>query len=380
MFEFVAALRGRYKFPPQKNQNIPWILNPAGCFSSAIMPFMRKFLVALVMTAGIFFVITQFAQLENIIETVRRGDVRFLLLAVLVQGIWLVNVAALYRAIYRALGIEERLKDMILVAAAANFVNVVTPTAGVGGMAVLISEARRKNYSSGRTTVASAMYVLFDYAGFLVVLALGLLVLFRRDKLQMTELAASGIFLFIAGMIVALLYLGMRSEQQLGRFLAGLGNLGNRMLRPFRRNKKRDYLSIERAYTFARDVSEGMQQLSGRPRALIVPLLLGLSGKALLIIVMFLAFLAFDVPVSAGTVIAAFSIAFLFMIVSPTPNGVGFVEGALTLLLASFYIPLSDAAVVAITYRGITYWLPLAFGMMALRWLGEVEQAAPAES
>jgi uncharacterized protein (TIRG00374 family) len=109
-------------------------------------------------------------------------------------------------------------------------------------------------------------------------------------------------------------------------------------------------------------------------------MLLGLSSKVLLIIVLFLIFMAFDVPVSAGTLIAGFSIAFLFTIVSPTPNGVGFVEGALTLTLASFYIPLSDAAVVAITYRGVTFWLPLVFGMLALRWLGGVEHVAPTES
>ena len=332
------------------------------------------------MTAGIFFVITQFAELENIVETVKRGKLGFLFIAVAVQFVWLVNVAALYRAIYRVLGIDEKLKDLILVAAAANFVNVVTPTAGVGGIAVFISEARRKGYSRGRTTVASAMYVLFDYASFLLVLALGLIVLFRRGQLNITEIAASGLLLLIAIIIAVLLYLGMNSEQQLGNFLAWMGRKVNKFMRPFRRKKKSDYLSIDRAYTFACDVSEGMQELRGKPRELIVPMLLALSGKVLLIIVMFLIFMAFDVPISAGTLIAAFSIAFLFMIVSPTPNGVGFVEGAITLTLASFYIPLSDAAVVAITYRGVTYWLPLAFGMISLRWLGGVDQVAPAES
>lgn len=341
---------------------------------------MRKFLIVIVMTAGIIFVITQFAELENIVNTVQRGDLRFLLMAVMIQGVWFVNIAALYRAIYRALGIEERLKDMILVAAAANFVNVVTPTAGVGGMAVFISEARRKDYSRGRTTVASAMYVLFDYAGFLSVLAVGLFVLFRRDKLQMTEVAASGIILFVAVILAALLYMGMYSEQHLGRFLAWMARGVNKILRPFRRDKTRDYLSTDRAYTFARDVAEGMQELRGDPRKLVVPLLLALSSKILLIIVLFLVFMAFGVPVSAGTLIAGFSIAFLFMIVSPTPNGVGFVEGALTLALASFYIPFGDAAVIAITYRGVTFWLPLVFGMLALRWLGGVDQVVSAEN
>ena len=90
---------------------------------------MRKFWVALVMMVGIIFIITQFAELENMAKTIQRGALRYLLLAILFEGIWLVNVAALYRTIYRLLGIDENLKDLFLTAAAANFVNVVTPTA-----------------------------------------------------------------------------------------------------------------------------------------------------------------------------------------------------------------------------------------------------------
>ena len=330
---------------------------------------MRKLFISFALVAGIIFIITQIQDFGSIIDTVKRADLRFLLLAILVQSVWLLNVAALYRSIYRVLGIEESLVQMMLTAASANFVNVVTPTAGVGGMAIFISEARRKEYSSGRTTVASAMFVLFDYAGFLMVLALGLIVLFRRDKLQVPELAASGVLLLIALVIASLLYLGMYSEQKLGRFLASGATLVNKIARPIQRDKTIDYLSLDRAFTFARDVADGMRELRGKPRELILPMLLALSSKVLLIIVLLFVFLAFGVPPSLGTLIAGFSIAFLFMIVSPSPSGVGFVEGALTLALASFYIPLSDAAVITIAYRAITFWLPLLIGMVAIRRL-----------
>jgi uncharacterized protein (TIRG00374 family) len=333
---------------------------------------MRKLFFAFALVAGVIFIITQIQDFGSILDTIRRSELRFLLIAARVQGIWLVNVAALYRAIYRVLGIEESLKQMTLIAAAANFVNVVTPTAGVGGMAIFISEARRKDYSRGRTTVASAMYVLFDYAGFLMVLALGLIVLFRRDQLQMTELGATAILLVVAFAIAALLYLGMYSERRLGRFLAWSATKINHIVLLFQRDKTHEYLSVTRAYTYAHDIAEGMRELRGKPRKLIVPMLLALSSKVLLIIVLFLVFMAFGVPPSLGTLIAGFSIAFLFTIVSPTPAGVGFVEGALTLALISFYIPASDAAVIAIAYRGVTFWLPLLFGMVAIRWLGTI--------
>ena len=259
---------------------------------------MRKIFITFALVAGIIFIITQIQDFGSIIDTVKRSELRYLFLAIGVQGVWLINVAALYRAIYRVLGIDESLIQMMFTAAAANFVNVVTPTAGVGGMAVFISEARRKEYSSGRTTVASAMFVLFDYAGFLMVLALGLIVLFRRDKLQVTELTASGVLLMIGLSIAALLYLGMYSEQKLGQILAWGATVTNKIFHPFKRDKSNEVLSVDRAYTFARDIAEGMRELRGKPKELIFPMLLALSSKGLLIIVLFFVFLAFGVPPS----------------------------------------------------------------------------------
>jgi uncharacterized membrane protein YbhN (UPF0104 family) len=36
------------------------------------------------------------------------------------------------------------------------------------------------------------------------------------------------------------------------------------------------------------------------------------------------------------------------------------------------YISLEDAAVITLSYRGITFWIPLLFGMIALRMLEKV--------
>jgi uncharacterized membrane protein YbhN (UPF0104 family) len=36
------------------------------------------------------------------------------------------------------------------------------------------------------------------------------------------------------------------------------------------------------------------------------------------------------------------------------------------------YISLEDAAVITLSYRGITFWIPLLFGMISLRMLEKV--------
>ncbi len=327
---------------------------------------MRKFIFALILLFGVIFIIGRLAELQAIIDTLQSGDWRFVILALAVQAIWMLNVTASYRTIFKALGLEETFSKLLVISTAANFVNVVAPSAGIGGVAVFVSEARRQSYSTARATLAGALYVLFDYAGFLVVLALGMLVLFRRNNVTPAEIIATGVLVLVAGILATLLYLGMRSADGLGSALGWMAHVVNRLLHPFIR---REYLSEIRAHEFALDAAQGLVEVHHSPENLLRPAILALSNKGLLISVLLLMFMAFQVPVSVGTLIASFSIGYLFFIVSPTPSGIGIVEGVMTLAMSSMYIPLGAAAVIALAYRGITFWIPLTFGGIALRIL-----------
>ncbi len=121
---------------------------------------------------------------------------------------------------------------------------------------------------------------LFDYVGFLFVLLLGLAVLARRNRLDWPEISASFIIVIIALFLTALLYLGAKSASLLGKVLCWLAHKVNRIVKPF---IHREYLSEERAYTFAQEAAEGIQALRFTPKNWIRPLLLALTNKALLI-------------------------------------------------------------------------------------------------
>jgi uncharacterized protein (TIRG00374 family) len=332
---------------------------------------MRNLIFAILLLFALVFVFFNMAEVKDIVQTLQNSDWRYILLALGLQAIWIFNLAATFQAIYRSLGLDETIERLYLMVAAANFVNVVAPSVGVGGLALFISEARRRGYSSARVTIAGGLAVFFDYLGFLSVLALGLIVLIRRNNLTPVELAASGVLVIIAVVFGILIYLGMHSERAMGRTLAWMARQLNRFLMLF---IQRQYLSEKHAFEFAREASTGLRELRQRPKSLLLPAVLSLSNKVLLIGILFLVFMAFDVPFSAGTLIAGFSIGYLFIIVSPTPAGIGVVEGALTLGLRSLNVPLGAATVIALTYRGITFWAPLLFGMFAFRWLSHTER------
>ena len=327
---------------------------------------MRKFVIILVLFVGAAFVYLSFGEIETIIQTLKQGNIWFILLAILIQCCWFFVSGFTYLSLYRILGMDGTVLQLTLMSTAANFVNTIAPSAGMGGMAVFISNASRKNQSPGKVTVVSVLYVFIDYIAFLIVLTLGLIVLFRRNDLHPTELATSSIMFAIAAGLGFLLYLGSKSAQALGNALAWMARLINRIAHPFIHHP---YLSEERAHTFAQEMATDLSSLPERYRSLIKPMLFAFANKALLMGVLVASFLSFEVPFTAGTIIGGFSISYLFLIVSPTPSGIGIVEGIMPLALSSLRVPWSQAVIITLAYRGITFWFPLGVGAIAFRAL-----------
>ena len=161
-------------------------------------PAMRKFIFILIIFLGAAFVYLSFGELESILGTLQKGNLWFILLAFVIQCTWFVVSGLIYLSLYQVLGLDGTILRFSLMSASANFVNTIAPSAGMGGMAVFISEARRNNQSSGKATVVGVLYILLDYIAFLTVLTLGLIVLFRRNDLHPTEIAASSVMVAIA--------------------------------------------------------------------------------------------------------------------------------------------------------------------------------------
>jgi uncharacterized protein (TIRG00374 family) len=327
---------------------------------------MRRALVILVIILALFFVLSRLEDVRQTAETFRAGNALWLGLALLLQITWLFTIALTLRAIYRLLGLDAALAQLVPLAITSNFVNVAAPSGGVGGMAVFVADARRRRLSTVRVTIAGALYLLYDYFSFLCVLALGMGVLVRRGNLTGVEVGAAGVLLVYALGLAALLVLGATSPPLFERVLRWGARTVNRLVHPLLR---RPYLSEARAHAFAVETAAGLGALRAHWLGYVPPALLSLLAKAQLLAILLLVFLAFGQPFSAGTIVAGYSIGSLFAIVSPTPGGMGVVEGAMTLGLTSLRVALGPATVITLAYRGLTFWLPFVYGFIAMRVL-----------
>jgi uncharacterized protein (TIRG00374 family) len=331
---------------------------------------MRKFLIAVVLLLGIVFILTRFTELENLILVLQRGSLVYLGLALLFQLAWIYNLSLFYQSVYRVLGMEARRMHIARLVTAAYFLSIIAPSGGLSGMAVFISDARRCNRPVGKVTIAGVLYVWFEYLGTLAVVILGLGELARRNNLHWSEITASAFLLAGALLISILLLMGIESPRLLAITLKALAQIVNFLLRPL---IHKNYLSEDRALSFTSDVSEGLAALRHNRRWAIWPIFYAILGKILLMIVLFMCFMAFEIPVAVGTIVAGLSISDLFLLISPTPAGIGIVEGILAVSLHTLGLPMEDATVVTLAYRGFSFWMPFLIGMVTLRLLGRSE-------
>lgn len=331
-----------------------------------ILP-LRRALILIAILLGIVFIAARFSEFEAVTDSIRHADWQFIALGIGVQTVWIITAGFVYRVIYAGLCMQEKSWRLILLAAGSVFTNIVAPSmVGVTGMAVFLSDGRRRGLPSGKITIAGVLYTLVDYFGFLMILAGGITVLIRRNNLNYAEVIATGILLLYAFILVFIFVMAMRSEQALAKTLVWLTRKINKFLRNFIR---RDYLSEENAILFAHEAEEGVTELRSQKGYVWLALGLGFFSKVLLVLVLLLIFYAFRIPFSPGTIIAGFSLSYLFLIVSPTPAGLGVVEGAMPVVLISLGVPIGASATITLVYRGITFWLPFFLGMASMRML-----------
>ncbi len=326
-----------------------------------------KIFFTVIIAFAVYFGFSHKEELQLVLQVFGQGDWRWLLAAVGIQLLWLVNIGAAFQSTYRLVGVREQLSRMVPLTTAANFVNVLAPSYGIGALAVLIADGNQRSKPAAKVTTAAVLYLVYDYLGFMVVLAFGLWIFFRRGLLDTVLIAASAFSASIAIGLVVLMIFGVQSSPKLGTLIPELLQWVNRILYPILR---RDLIQRKRYDAFARDIKEGLQHVKRAPWLLILPGVLALTRKLCMMAILFLVAKAFGQSFPIDTLIAGFTTSYLFIIASITPSGVGFVEGALTLYLRALGVPLAISAVISVAYRGITFWLTLAYGIIAIRWVG----------
>jgi phosphatidylglycerol lysyltransferase len=309
-------------------------------------------------------IVSRITDLQSVLATLARGQWQWVFIAALLQVIYYIFYTGLYQSSFNTVDVEARLSELLPLTFASIFVNVVAPSGGISGAALFVDDAARRDQSPARAAAGALLVLVADLSAFTLILLFGLFYLFRRHDLQLYEITASLILFVIVGGLNAILLLGLRWPDRLLGLLGSLQRLINAVGRRFNHPH---LLPDSWAERNASEFAEAALAIATHPQRLGRVLVIALAAHLINLSSLHAVFLAFHQPVDLGLLIAAYSIGILFWIVAITPQGIGVVEGAMALVVASLGVPADRALVISLAFRGLTFWLPFIAGFVLLQ-------------
>lgn len=326
----------------------------------------RRFLLVIVILCFAWVVLRHIGEIETLGQTLRGGQWSWVLATLALQLIVTIGRTFLYFISLQFLGVRHRFRYLLVLILGVNFVNAMAPSGGISGIALFIDDAKRNGKSVIKTAVATLLATVSDFSAFCLFLLGGLIVLVRQHELLTYEWVTGLIMFLYAGGMVALLLLGLKApgwlDRQLGRLQRAVNHLGRWLRRPH-------LLPDNWAHAHANEVAQSSHLMATRPRLLLVTISIALINHLLNLLSLYTIFRAFRLPTTAGLIVAGYAMTTLFTIVSPTPSGMGVVEGIVPLVYSSMGLASGEATLITLVFRGITFWLPLLIGFFLLRRL-----------
>jgi uncharacterized membrane protein YbhN (UPF0104 family) len=322
---------------------------------------------ALISLIAVGFVLLHRGEWGDIGRATREADGALLLGAALLQALWMVAFGAAFWGSYRAVDAPLPFRRTLAVSWAANFINMVVKSGGMGGMALFLREAAHRNQSGTRATLGYLLAIALSYVEFLVFLAVALVVLWLGGDLRRYELTASAatfaLLVFILGGAAVI----VQSEHRVRRTYGTLANIANAFGGLVRRGPLMDPLRADHA---GREAEAAARLVRRHPGRLFPTLAAGLSREAIAVLVMYAVLRAFDAQPSLTLALAAYTLTILSSYISILPSGLGIVELSLSALLIRSGVPAAPAALTAVVYRLFQFWTPFLVGAAATRLLG----------
>ena len=326
---------------------------------------LRTIIYAVLASLFARFVYLNRGQLVEIVAVLRSGVWYLLLIVTAVFGVAVQNQGRFYSSIYALLQLPPERKKLSTIFLVSRFMSVAAPSGGLSGAVPFIQDARRRGLAVGTVLIANLIYLIVWYTTFTVILLIGLVHLFLVHDLQWFEVVEASILVGFTTLMVSVLALAWLAPTWLGTILHGITKQVARIATWLKRPIP---LTIAQTDALADELAHAVSLMRQAGWGLALrPFGFALINELLNLLMLYVVALAFGVQMSMGVLVTTYSIGILFFLISPTPGGLGIVEGILVLIMTSLGIASESATTISLAYRGFTFWLPFILGFFALR-------------
>ncbi len=324
----------------------------------------RHWLFLLVLIAFVWLVLSNLTEIERLSRMILRASWQLVVIAALLQVIYYVLCSALYQAAFASVELESNVFELLPVVLASLFINVIAPIGGMAGIALFADDAALRGRSPARAAAGMLLVTLVSFIAFSIILISGLSYLFLLKHLSQYQVLAAIILLLSTLVLGAFLLLAHWWPRLLETLLGSVQSAVNWFTSWFRRQSPlaSNWAAKNTTEFIAASRAIGHHHWS-LGRALLIALLAHLISMASLYVI----FLSFNYPITFPVLVAGYSMGILFAIVSPTPQGIGIVEGVMPAVFRSLKVRGRIAIFTTLTFRGLNFWIPLAIGFFLLR-------------
>jgi uncharacterized protein (TIRG00374 family) len=323
-----------------------------------------RLLFWLLIAAFLWLLVSRMGEIEKTAEPLVRGQIDWILAAAILQVLYYAVFACMFKSAFYTVGVESRIRDLLPVTFGALFVNVVAPTWGMAGAALYIDDAAHRGESPARAAAGTLLAQTADFTSFALILGGGVAYLLIRHRLRGYEIAGTLVLLAILCSLALSLILALWRPVILKRMMFSAQNIINSIMLRIRRPA---ILSDGWAEKNASDFSMAAGAIKDRPKWLVLTVLIALFAHVINIASLYSLFIAFNQHIGAAPLVAGYAMGILFWNISPVPQGIGVVEGVMTLVYASLGIHRVNAALIVLAFRGLNFWLPMLAGFFLIR-------------
>lgn len=330
----------------------------------------KKIVYWLILVGFVYLITKNLADLEQILTIIKEGNHLLIIFAVLLQLFFTFFLVESLRATLDVVGLNSRFLKVASEFISFNFVSVVTPLGTSAAIVYFAKKISERTYM-GIAGSLLVLYVPFIISG-LIFCLLNLVSIIYLEIIGfrgVSPIVVATIILIGQQLIfIFLYYLSVKRPVQLKKIVFDLrdlaGTIGGRLTPGFFKYSEDKITELLDDFNLSSHIFQENVEMWDLVKISVH----GIISTFCQFMLLYILFVAFGVDVSFWQVFTGFSIIYLFTVVSPTPSGIGVVEGIAQLLFVGIGIPRDVAVVITFAFRGITVWFPMLIGFFAFRY------------
>ena len=323
-----------------------------------------QWLVTALFVGFLVYVATRFGGGSGLRLDLARAQWGWIPVAVGFHAVCFALYGGLYQHGFRAVGVRASARRLVAVLFASIFVKTVVPLTGATAMAVFIDDATAHGQSGARAAAGTVVVTGIDLLATLPFVGAGLFALAARDRLAPYDIVGATFFVAFIGLLWAAMALaGLRPgllETGLTVARALVNRAGALVRRP-------DLVPEGWVRRSAGQFADAARAVPRHPREISTAFAFSLVLHVANALGLYALFLAFGQRPGPGVVMAGLGASIVFFVVAIVPDGIGAVEGAMTLVFVSLGIDPTTAILVTLAYRILNVWIPVALGYLVAR-------------